>query len=71
MQTHRKEQTTKGMLRTVSEKYHDFLFNIVMGNETWVHLYNPEEKQQSIWNTGILVHHNKTIQNIILCNKIL
>ena len=61
MQTHRNERKTmtgscEQRLKCYRDEEDDFLFNIVMGDETWVHHYNPERNSRAR-NTG--VHHNQ------------
>lgn len=43
-----RQKCCERLLQRYREEGDDFLFNIVTGDETWVHSYDPEEKRQSM-----------------------
>jgi hypothetical protein len=59
------------LLKRYREEGDQFLLNIVTGDESWIHHFNPEEKQLSMQYRHTLSPHPKKFKTVQSASKIL
>ena len=61
--------STRLKQREVTEDGDQFLFNIVTGDESWIHHFDPEEKRLSMQYRNTLSPRPKRNQNNAVCRQ--
>jgi hypothetical protein len=62
-------ESCEELLKRYREEGGQFLLNIVTGDESWIHHFDPEEKQQSMQYRHASCPRLKKIQNSAICQQ--